>query len=124
MKAVQISKAGGPLEIVERPIPAPPPDWVRLKVQACGVCHSDVLVKDGQWPGLQYPRIPGHEVAGVIDEIGANVTPWKKGHRAQRKGHVLDDRRTGRERRINRCGSIHGPDRGSAGETDRRDARD
>ena len=81
MKAAQISKAGGSLEVVERPIPAPPPGWVRIKVQACGVCHSDVLVKDGQWPGLQYPRVPGHEVAGVIDEIGADVMPWKKGQR-------------------------------------------
>jgi len=81
MKAVQISKAGGLLEIVERPMPVPPPDWVRIKVQACGVCHSDVFVKEGQWPGIQYPRIPGHEVAGVIDEIGANVTSWKRGQR-------------------------------------------
>ena len=81
MKVAQIAKAGGPLEIVELPIPAPPPDWVRIKVQACGVCHSDVLVQRGQWPGLQYPRIPGQEVAGVVDEIGANVKLWKKGQR-------------------------------------------
>jgi D-arabinose 1-dehydrogenase-like Zn-dependent alcohol dehydrogenase len=81
MKAVQIPKAGGPFEVVERAMPVPPPDWVRVKVEACGVCHSDVLVKEGQWPGLQYPRVPGHEIAGVIDELGANVTTWRKGQR-------------------------------------------
>ncbi|HEY1757287.1 MAG TPA: alcohol dehydrogenase [Bryobacteraceae bacterium] len=81
MKAVRISKPGGPLELVDIPIPAPPPDWVRIQVHACGVCHSDAFVKEGHWPGLQYPRIPGHEVAGVIDEVGANVKVWKKGQR-------------------------------------------
>lgn len=81
MKAVQVSRAGGSLEIVDREIPKPKPDWVRIKVEACGVCHSDQMVKEGYWPGLQYPRVPGHEVAGVIDELGANVTNWKKGQR-------------------------------------------
>ena len=81
MKAIQISKPGGPLELVDRPIPVPGPDMVRIKVQACGICHSDSMVKEGQWPGLKYPRIPGHEVAGIIDEIGANVTSWHKGQR-------------------------------------------
>ncbi len=81
MKAAQISKAGGDFELVEREIPQPGPGQVRIRVQACGVCHSDVLVKEGGWPGLTYPRIPGHEVAGVIDEIGAGVTDWKKGQR-------------------------------------------
>ncbi|MFZ0038516.1 MAG: alcohol dehydrogenase [Candidatus Acidiferrales bacterium] len=81
MKAVQVSKAGGDFELVEREIPTPGPGEVRIRVQACGVCHSDVIVKEGGWPGLTYPRIPGHEVAGVIDEIGAGVTQWKKGQR-------------------------------------------
>src|SRR6516164_6054837 len=81
MKAAQIAKAGGDFEIVDRQIPNPGAGEVRIKVQACGVCHSDVFVKEGLWPGIQYPRIPGHEVAGVIDELGANVTGWTKGQR-------------------------------------------
>jgi D-arabinose 1-dehydrogenase-like Zn-dependent alcohol dehydrogenase len=81
MKAAQISKAGGEFEIVDREIPKPGAGQVRIKVQACGVCHSDVLTKEGGWPGLQYPRVPGHEVAGVIDELGANVSAWKVGQR-------------------------------------------
>ena len=81
MKVAQISKPGGEFEIVEREIPNPGAGEVRIKVQACGVCHSDVFVKEGLWPGIQYPRVPGHEVAGVIDEIGAGVTGWKVGQR-------------------------------------------
>lgn len=81
MKVVQIPKAGGDFELVEREIPSPGTGQVRLKVQACGICFSDHMVKDGQWPGLKYPRVPGHEVAGVIDEVGAGVTRWKKGDR-------------------------------------------
>jgi D-arabinose 1-dehydrogenase-like Zn-dependent alcohol dehydrogenase len=81
MKAAQISKPGGDFEIVEREIPEPSPGTVRIKILACGVCHSDVFVKEGLWPEIQYPRVPGHEVAGVIDEVGANVTGWKKGQR-------------------------------------------
>ena len=81
MKVVQISKPGGDFEVVEREIPEPGPRQVRIKVQACGVCHSDVLTKEGLWPGIQYPRVPGHEVAGVIDEVGAGVSEWKKGQR-------------------------------------------
>ena len=81
MKAVQVSKAGGDFEIVERNIPEPGRGQVRIKVEACGICHSDVLVKDGLWPGLQYPRVPGHEIAGRIDAAGADVTKWKVGHR-------------------------------------------
>jgi D-arabinose 1-dehydrogenase-like Zn-dependent alcohol dehydrogenase len=81
MKAAQISKAGGDFEIVEREIPNPGAGQVRIKVQACGICHSDVLTKDGLWPGIQYPRVPGHEVAGIIDELGAGVSTWKKGQR-------------------------------------------
>src|ERR1700761_1233663 len=79
MKAVQVPKPGADFEIVEREIPAPGRGQVRIKVQACGVCHSDVLTKDGLWPGIEYPRVPGHEVAGVIDEVGPGVSTWKKG---------------------------------------------
>jgi D-arabinose 1-dehydrogenase-like Zn-dependent alcohol dehydrogenase len=79
MKVAQISKPGGPFEIVEREIPQPTPGTIRIKVQACGVCHSDVLVKEGVWPGQQYPRVPGHEVAGRVDAVGENVTNWKVG---------------------------------------------
>jgi alcohol dehydrogenase/propanol-preferring alcohol dehydrogenase len=81
MKAIQVGKAGGSLDLVERSIPDPKPDWVRIKVQACGICHSDMLLKEGYWPNVQYPRVPGHEVAGVIDQVGANVKVWKKGQR-------------------------------------------
>jgi D-arabinose 1-dehydrogenase-like Zn-dependent alcohol dehydrogenase len=81
MKAAQLSKAGGDWELVERDVPAPGAGQVRVKVDACGICHSDVLVKDGLWPGLQYPRVPGHEVAGRIDAVGDNVTAWANGQR-------------------------------------------
>jgi D-arabinose 1-dehydrogenase-like Zn-dependent alcohol dehydrogenase len=81
MKTVQATKPGGPLELVEREIPNPKPGWVRIKVQACGICHSDMMVKEGHWPGLQYPRVPGHEVAGVVDAPGDGVTQWSKGQR-------------------------------------------
>ena len=81
MRAVQVSRAGGPLELVERPIPDPGPGSVRIKVQACGICHSDSLVKDGHWPGLQYPRVPGHEVVGVVDAVGGGVADWMPGQR-------------------------------------------
>ena len=81
MKVAQVPAAGKPFEIVERDIPNPPPGQVRIKVQACGVCHSDVLTKEGGLPGMTYPRVPGHEVAGVIDEVGERVTSWKKGQR-------------------------------------------
>jgi hypothetical protein len=70
MKAVQVSKPRGNFEIVERPIPEPGRGQVRIMVEACGICHSDVLVKDGLWSGIQYPRVPGHEIAGRIDSIG------------------------------------------------------
>ena len=81
MKVAQISRPGGDFELVERDIPNPIAGQVRIKVQACGVCHSDVLTKEGSLPGIQYPRIPGHEVAGVVDEVGAGVAAWKKGQR-------------------------------------------
>lgn len=79
MRAAQIPRPNGPFEIVERPIPQPDSGWVRIKVQACGICHSDSLVKEGHWPGLQYPRVPGHEVIGVVDAVGAGVAQWKPG---------------------------------------------
>jgi D-arabinose 1-dehydrogenase-like Zn-dependent alcohol dehydrogenase len=81
MRAAQISRPSGPFELVERPIPEPGPGWVRIKVQACGICHSDSLVKELLWPGLQYPRVPGHEVVGIVDALGAGATPWKVGQR-------------------------------------------
>jgi D-arabinose 1-dehydrogenase-like Zn-dependent alcohol dehydrogenase len=81
MMVAQISKPGGDFELVERAIPTPGAGQVLIKVQACGVCHSDVLTKEGAWPGIQYPRVPGHEVAGVIDEVGEGVTAWTKGQR-------------------------------------------
>ena len=81
MRVAQISHPGGPLELVEREIPQPQAGWVRIKIQACGICHSDSLVKEGHWPGLQFPRVPGHEVAGVVDAVGAGVSQWKLGQR-------------------------------------------
>ena len=81
MKAAQVVKGGADLQIVEREIPAPGARHVRIKVQACGVCHSDALTVEGSWPGIKYPRVPGHEVAGIIDATGAGVTEWRKGQR-------------------------------------------
>src|SRR3989441_4618338 len=81
MKAVQVPKAGADFEIVEREIPQPGAGQVRIRVQACGICHSDVVTKEGLFPGISYPRVPGHEVAGVIDELGAGVKEWRKGER-------------------------------------------
>ena len=82
MKTAQVPGPGAEFQIVEREIPAPGPGQVRIKVQACGVCHSDAFTKDGSWPGIQYPRIPGHEVVGIIDKTGAGVSEWKTGQRA------------------------------------------
>src|SRR3954447_25811652 len=81
MRAVQVSRPGGPLEMVERDIPQPGPRQVRVKVQACGLCHSDSLTKEGHWPGIRYPRVPGHEIAGVIDAVGSDVPRWTPGQR-------------------------------------------
>lgn len=81
MRVVQIAAPGAPLEIVERPIPQPAAGTVRIKVEACGICHSDALVKDGAFPGINYPRVPGHEVAGVVDAVGAGVSQFKIGDR-------------------------------------------
>ena len=82
MRSVQVSKPNGPFEIVERDIPEPSARQVRIKVQACGVCHSDSFTKQGLFPGIQYPRVPGHEIAGVIDKVGEDVTQWQSGQRA------------------------------------------
>ena len=81
MKVAQVPKPGADFQIVQREIPKPGVGQVRIKVQACGICHSDVLTKEGAWPGIQYPRVPGHEVAGIIDELGDGVSQWKKGQR-------------------------------------------
>jgi D-arabinose 1-dehydrogenase-like Zn-dependent alcohol dehydrogenase len=82
MRAVQVPRPGGPLELVERPVPELGRGQVRIRVQACGVCHSDSLVKEGQMPGIEYPRVPGHEVIGVIDALGPDVPPrWAAGQR-------------------------------------------
>lgn len=81
MTAVQVSGPRGVFEVVKRTVPELRTHTVRIKIQACGVCHSDAFVKEGHWPGLQYPRVTGHEVAGVIDAVGPDVTNWKKGQR-------------------------------------------
>jgi alcohol dehydrogenase, propanol-preferring len=81
MRAVQISKAGGAFEPVERDIPEPAPNQVRIKVEACGICHSDAIVKAGAYPGMKLPRVPGHEIAGRIDAVGARAGNWKTGDR-------------------------------------------
>ncbi len=81
MRAVQVGSPGGRLELVERAVPAPGAGHVLIKVQACGICHSDTLTLDGGWPGLQYPRVPGHEVAGAVEAVGADVEDWKVGER-------------------------------------------
>ncbi len=82
MKVAQVPKPGADFEVIDREIPSPGPGQVRIKVQACGVCHSDTFTKEGLWPGIQYPRVPGHEVVGIIDELGAGVSEWQKGRRA------------------------------------------
>jgi D-arabinose 1-dehydrogenase-like Zn-dependent alcohol dehydrogenase len=81
MRAVQMNSANGPFELVERDIPEPPTRHVRIKVQACGVCHSDSFTKVGAFPGMQYPRVPGHEVIGTVDAVGADVPDWQPGQR-------------------------------------------
>jgi D-arabinose 1-dehydrogenase-like Zn-dependent alcohol dehydrogenase len=81
MRAAQVAKAGGPFEIVERAVPQPGPGQVRIRVEACGICHSDAMIKHGHFPGIQYPRVPGHEIAGRIDAVGPGITQWKGGDR-------------------------------------------
>ncbi len=82
MRAVQIAGPGGPFEFVEREIPEPGAGFVRIKVQACGICHSDSLTREGTWPGIVYPRVPGHEIAGIVDAVGTGVAEWMPGQRA------------------------------------------
>ena len=81
MRVVQVPKPGAAFELVQRDIPEPTPGHVRIRVQACGICHSDVLTKDGLLPGISYPRVPGHEVAGIIDAVGGEVAEWREGDR-------------------------------------------
>ena len=81
MKAVQVTEPGEPFEVVDRDVPDPDPGEVRVAVEACGICHSDAFVKEGQWPGIDYPRVPGHEVAGRVDAVGDDVTEWTEGDR-------------------------------------------
>jgi propanol-preferring alcohol dehydrogenase len=81
MKAVQVSRANGPFEVVEREVPEPGPGQIRVKVEACGVCHSDAMVKAAAFPGMQLPRVPGHEIAGRVNAIGPGVIGWKTGER-------------------------------------------
>ena len=81
MRAVQVTRANGPFETVEREIPEPGAGSVRIKVEACGICHSDSFTKEGTWPGIQYPRVPGHEVAGIVDAVGKGVVGWTPGQR-------------------------------------------
>lgn len=81
MKAMQISKPGGDFELVQKEIPEPGKNEVRIKVQACGICHGDAVVKEGHYPGIKYPRVPGHEVIGIIDKLGSGIYGWKTGQR-------------------------------------------
>jgi D-arabinose 1-dehydrogenase-like Zn-dependent alcohol dehydrogenase len=81
MRVVQVTQPNGPFELVEREIPEPAAECVRIKVEACGICHSDSLTKEGAFPGIQYPRVPGHELAGIVDAVGAGVVGWTEGQR-------------------------------------------
>src|SRR5258706_3409061 len=89
MKAAQVPRPGAEFQIVERGVPEPSPGQVRIKVHACGVCHSDSFTKDGLRPGIQYPRVPGHEVAGLIYKKGARVSRWTRSQRVAVGGHCL-----------------------------------
>ena len=81
MRVMQVSHAGGPFELAEREIAEPGAGHVRIKVEACGVCHSDALTREGKWPGIRYPRVPGHEIAGIVDAVGEGVAGWTRGQR-------------------------------------------
>ncbi|MFI5369290.1 MAG: alcohol dehydrogenase catalytic domain-containing protein, partial [Spirochaetia bacterium] len=81
MKAVQVRSPGADFELVNREIPEPRENEVLLRVDACGICHGDAVAKEGHFPGLSYPRVPGHEVVGVVQKIGASVSGWKTGQR-------------------------------------------
>jgi D-arabinose 1-dehydrogenase-like Zn-dependent alcohol dehydrogenase len=80
-RTVEVGVPGGPFNMVQRDLPEPPAGFVRVRVEACGICHSDALTKQGLWPGIAYPRVPGHEIAGVVDALGAGVTAWRTGQR-------------------------------------------
>ncbi len=82
MKAVEVAAPGAAFAVRERPLAEPGPGTVRLKIHACGICHSDAFVKEGHWPGIAYPRVPGHEVAGSVDAVGEGVAGWRPGDRA------------------------------------------
>jgi D-arabinose 1-dehydrogenase-like Zn-dependent alcohol dehydrogenase len=82
MRVVQVDRPNGPLEVVRREIPEPGAGEVRIKVEACGICHSDTLTRTGAFPGLAFPRVPGHEIVGSIDAVGPGVSRWKRGDRA------------------------------------------
>ena len=86
MRLVQVTRPNGPLEMVEREIPEPGAGQVRIKVEACGICHSDSMTKEGLWPGIQYPRVPGHEVAGVVDAVGAALPDGRKANGSESVG--------------------------------------
>ena len=81
MRVVQIKEPNAPFELIERPMPEPGPREVRLKVEACGICHSDAFVVTGTFPGVHYPAVPGHEIAGRIDKLGPGITTWREGQR-------------------------------------------
>src|SRR5258708_14734973 len=91
MRVAQVPKPGADFEIVEREIPNPTAGHVRIRVQACGICHSEFITKEGLFPGIQYPRVPGHEVAGVIDDLGSGIVNWKKGQRVGVGWHGKQD---------------------------------
>ena len=91
MKVAEVPQPGADFRVVKRELPKPGAGQVRIKVQACGVCHSDVLTKEGLWPGIQYPRVPGHEVVGIIDEVGTGVSAWNKGQRVDVGWHGGQD---------------------------------
>src|SRR5512145_896783 len=98
MRVAQIAEANGPLEIVEREIPEPGAGFVRLKVEACGICHSDSFTKEGTWPGIQYPRVAGHEIAGIVDAVGSGVAGWRQGQRVGVGWHEQEPRVKARAR--------------------------
>ena len=93
-RAAQVSSPGGELAFVDRALAEPAPGAVRVAVEACGICHSDSVFVDGQWPGLQFPVTPGHEIAGHIDAVGEGVEGWRAGDRVLR--HHGGDRLVGR----------------------------
>ena len=85
MRVVQVPRPNGSFELVERDIPEPGTGSGRIKVDACGICHSDSFTKEGLWPGIRYPRVPGHEIAGIIDAVGTGVARWAPGQESAKK---------------------------------------